>query len=86
MNPISRIKQILEGRRLNARRNAAVEHGTFLYYIVSEYTNIRNRSDNGEIVIYSSRDAAGEVYEWAEEVISISEYDKIFGRFAEKKS
>ena len=78
------VKRIWD-RKLNAQRDAAVKRGDFLYYIISEYTNIRNRSDDGEIVIYSSRDAAEEVYEWAEEVISVAEYNRIFGRFEEKK-
>lgn len=78
------VKRIWD-RKLNAQRDVAVKRGEFLYYIVSGDTNIRNRSDDGEIVIYSSRDAAEEVYEWTEDVISVAEYNRIFGRFAEKK-
>lgn len=86
MNPISRIKKSLQDRRMNTQRNAAVERGDFLYYIVSEDTNLRNRSkDDDEIVIYSSRDAAEEEEcEWLEEVISVSEYNRLYGRFMEK--
>ena len=84
MNPISRIKQILQDRRMNTQRDIAFERGDFLYYIVSGDTNLRNRSESGEVVIYSSRGVAEGECEWLEEVINIAEYNRLYGRFMEK--
>lgn len=84
MNIISHIKKSLQDRRLNVQRDIAVERGDFLYYIVSEDTNLCNRSGSGEVVIYSSRSVAEEECEWLKEVISISEYNRLYGRFMEK--
>ena len=84
MNIISYIKKSLQDRRLNVQRNIAVERGDFMYYIVSDDTNFRNRSESSEVVIYSSRSIAEEECEWFEEVISVSEYNRLYGRFMEK--
>ena len=83
MNLISYIKKSLQDRQLNFQRNAAVERGDFLYYIISEGTNLLNRTEDGEIVIYLYREIAEEECKWEEEVISISEYNRIYERFME---
>lgn len=82
MNLITHIKKSLQDRRLNVQRNIAVERGDFLYYIVLEDTNERILSESIPR-IYSSRTAAEEECEWNYEVISVTEYNEVFGGFME---
>lgn len=65
----------------NMRREAQVDEGNFLYYIVEEATNIR-RANNGVPIIYSSVDIADDACNWAHEVvISVAAYNLLYGRF-----
>lgn len=83
MNIISHIKKSLQGRRLDVRRNNAMESGEFLYYIVSECTNVRKRYEGGTIVIYNNREAAEIECGFQEEIIRVSDFNEIFGGFME---
>ncbi len=84
MKIINWIKSLISDRQINFRRNAAVERGEFLYYIVTEFTNVRKRDENGMIIIYNGRDIAELEQEWMEEVIRVSDYNEQYGRFTEK--
>jgi hypothetical protein len=84
MNPIPYIKKSLQDRRLNVNRNTAVERGEFLYYIVSERTNVRKRYDDGTIVIYNDKEIAEIECGCQEEKIRVSDFNEIYGRFMEK--
>ena len=80
MNLITYIKKRLQDRLLNEQRDAAVIRGEFVFVIIKDYTNIRKCSDDGRVVIYYSRYFAEEQSVWDETVVSVAEYDRMFGR------
>lgn len=66
---------------VNAKRDAEVKAGNFVYYIVDLDTNVR-KTEDGVPVIYSTMEAG----EWDCEgeydtVISIAEYNRRYGAF-----
>jgi len=80
MNPIRYIKNYLHDKALNTRRDDAVIRGDFVYFIMTDCTNIRKRHENGDVIVYSSRQFAEVECNWEEVVVSVSEYDRMFGR------
>jgi len=79
MNLIRYIKNRLQDNKLNTQRNAAIIQGDFVYFIIDDCSNVRKRQ-NGDVIVYSSRQFAEEKCDWEEVVVSVSEYDRIFGR------
>ena len=65
----------------NMRREAQIDRGEFVYYIVEEGTNIR-QTTGGVPIIYSSVDLADRECNWTHEiVISVAAYNRLYGRF-----
>ena len=79
MNPIKHIQKYLQDRQLNIRRENAVLNGYFTYFVIKEGTNIRNKTEDGAVIEYYSRFAAELDCSWNEKVVSVSEYNIMFG-------
>ena len=73
-------------QRTDARRDAEVEAGNFVYYVVDEDTNDRKTLDDGTPIIYATQDAAGFACRGYDKVISIAAYDRLYGRFMSNES
>lgn len=71
----------ITANRMNTRREAEVMAGNFLYYVVSEGSNVRKMYD-GVPIIYASQEAAEEDDTVAgfryEEVISVAAYNRLY--------
>lgn len=63
----------------NMKRDQDIRHGYFLFYIIQDDTNIRNRSESGEIIVYSNYEYASVIAEYYHSMIRVSEYHRIFG-------
>jgi len=71
-------KEEIENAVMN-RRHEEVVSGSFVYYVIENDTNIRHSKD-GSPIMYSYRDAADFDCDWLHErVISIAEYNRVFG-------
>lgn len=65
---------------VNLRREAEVEAGNFVYYVVDEGTNSRTMHD-GAPIVYATREIAEIDREGYDEVISVAAYNRLYGRF-----
>jgi len=80
MNLIRYIKNRLQDDKLHMQRDAAIIRGDFVYFVITDCTNIRKRHENGDVIVYSSRIFAEVECNWDEVVVSVSEYNRMFGR------
>ena len=53
--------------------------GDFVYFVILDGTNLRKKSEDGEVIRYYSREFAEVECDWEEKVVSKSEYYRIFG-------
>jgi len=63
------------------RKEAQVDEGNLLYYVVDGRTNNRKRNDIGEPIIYATKTDAEYACVGYDEIISIAAYNRVYGRF-----
>ena len=65
----------------NAKREAQIDEGNFVYHVVDGRTSNRKHNDIGEPIIYATKTDAEYACVEYDEIISIAAYNRMYGRF-----
>ena len=63
------------------RKEAQIDEGNFVYYVVDGRTSNRKHNDVGEPIIYATKTDAEYACVEYDEIISIAAYNRMYGRF-----
>jgi len=87
---IDRLKLVKEGREddlvnvaetIVKHKEAQIDEGNFVYYVVDGHTSNRKHNNIGEPIIYATKTDVEYACVGYDEIISIAAYNRMYGRF-----